>query len=248
MTRIITIASRKGGSGKTTTAQMVSAGLEQLGYKTLVIDMDSQINLSLLHDVPADAPPTIAEVLEGTPAADAIRNTSGGDIIPGHTAMKTTEPDQPANALQRALDPIKNKYDFIIIDNSAQLDSALIKSLLASDQLIITAEPDLLSLQGVALIMRSVKAVQEQHKLDNCGIVVTRYKPRSRTAQTMAAQLEAMAEKTGAKMYKTRIRECTAVSDAQARQTDIFSFRIGSNAAKDYAQLINEILKERKEP
>ena len=191
---------------------------------------------------------TIAEVLQGTPAADAIWNTGGGDIIPGNTVIKATEPDQPANALRRALDPIKENYDFIIIDNSAQLDSALIKSLLASDQLIITAEPDLLSLQGVALIMRSVKAVQEQHKLDSCGIVITRYKPRSRTAQIMAAQIEELADLTGAKMYSTRIRECTAISDAQARQTDIFSFRIGSNAAKDYAQLINEILKERTEP
>ena len=244
--KTLAICSRKGGTAKTTTAQNIAAGLTRQGKKVLLIDFDSQTNLSLLLDISTD-PPTIADVLEWEVyAAEAIRPTECGDLIPGREDLPGIA--IRADALKEVLKPLQSKYDYCIIDTGAQIDRALISALMAADSAIICTQANLQNMQGVALLWKSIREVMKKNPaLKLGGILITRFNPRSRTAQTLAAQLEELAQRIGSKVYKNRIRECTAVNDAQARQMDIFSFRIGSNAAKDYAGLIMEIQREDKD-
>ncbi len=238
---VYTIASRKGGNAKTTTAQSVAAGLVKTGKKVLLIDLDSQTNLSLLLNASEDFP-SVAEVMNGAPIEDATQPTECGDLIRGNVAI--TRQEINAGELRAALEPIKNKYDFVLIDTGAQIDAALVAALIASDRVIITAQPDILSAQGVTLLNGTIEAVRKHNKALKGGILLTRYNPRSKTAQTIAAELEKMGEAIGAKLYTAKIRECTAVKDAQARQLDIYTYKRTSNAAKDYAQLIKEMERE----
>lgn len=244
---VITIASRKGGNAKTTTAQQLAAGLSLKGFRVLAVDLDSQGNLTTATDVPKDEP-TAADVLTGTPAADAIRAGALYDIIPASWELAAVDEDikkKPA-ALAQALEPIRSKYDYIVIDTATGISPALINALTASTGVIIPVQAEIFGIgDGLPQLIEIIRAVQKRNPtLKLKGFLLTRYKPRLKTAQNIAEQVQTIAEQIGTKVYKTPIRECAKISDAQARGLDVFTYSRTCNAAKDYAEMIAEMLKE----
>ena len=244
---VITIASRKGGNAKTTTAQQLAAGLALKGFRVLAVDLDSQGNLTSATDVPKEDP-TAADVLTGTPAADAIRSGVLYDIIPASVALTAIEDDikkKPA-ALAQALEPIRSKYDYIVIDTATGINPELINALMASTGVIIPVQAEVFGIgDGLPQLIEIIRTVQKRNPaLKLKGFLLTRYKPRSKTAQNIAEQVQTIADKIGTKVYKNPIRECGKISDAQARGLDVFTYSRTSNAAKDYAVMIAELLKE----
>ena len=251
MREIIAVVNRRGGVGKTATAHAVGAGLSLKGYKTLFVDLDSQCNLTF--DVGGrPAPLTSMEVLSGTATAlEAIQHTQGGDIIPASPSLAVADTAIDGTGkeyrLREALEPLKKKYDYIIIDTPPALGVLTVNALTACDSAIIPAQAEVHSLQGIGLLYEAIRAVQKYTNpaLTIKGILVTRYNGRAILSRDMKSNLEATAKELGTKVFDTPIRECTAVKEAQATQSDIYSYSPRSNATADYTALIEDILKAR---
>ena len=249
MKEVIAVVNRRGGVGKTATAHAVGAGLAHRGYKTLFIDLDSQCNLTF--DIGGKtAPLTSMEVLSGTATAqEAIQHTEGGDIIPASPSLAVADTTIDGTGkeyrLKEALAGLD--YDYIIIDTPPALGVLTVNALTASTSAIIPAQAEVHSIQGIGLLYEVVRAVQKYTNpaLTVKGILITRYNGRAILSRDMKDALERTAEELGTKVFGTPIRECTAIKEAQATQTDIYSYAPRSNATADYTALVNDILEER---
>ena len=249
MKEVIAVVNRRGGVGKTATAHAVGAGLAHRGYKTLFIDLDSQCNLTF--DIGGKtAPLTSMEVLSGTATAqEAIQHTEGGDIIPASPSLAVADTTIDGTGkeyrLKEALEGLD--YDYIIIDTPPALGVLTVNALTASTSAIIPAQAEVHSIQGIGLLYEVVRAVQKYTNpaLTVKGILITRYNGRAILSRDMKDALERTAEELGTKVFGTPIRECTAIKEAQATQTDIYSYAPRSNATADYTALVNDILEER---
>lgn len=245
---IITIVNRRGGVGKTATAHAIGAGLAHLGKKVLFIDLDSQQNLSF--DLAADLDrPGAMEMLTGTPAEDVIQSFDKWDLIPASEMLAaadlTLNQTGKEYKLREALEPIKGNYDYIIIDTPPALNTLTVNALTAATGAIIPAQTEIHSLQGIALLYDTIGQVQRycNKKLLIKGIILTRYRGRAILSRDMRESIETAAARIGTKVFKTPVKECIAIAEAQASQQDIFTYAPKSNAAKDYAAILAEMLK-----
>ena len=244
--KIISIVNRKGGVGKTATAQNLGAGLNRRGYKVLFIDLDSQANLT--YGLGADAGGLNSmDVLTGEAAApDAVKMIPQGGVITG------TEDLAGADALidgtgkeyrlKEALEGMQ--YDYAIIDTPAQLGVLTINALTASHGVIIPVQAEIYSLQGIGQLNNAIEAVKKYCNpgLKIEGILITRFNGRAVISKDMQTNLDSMAQQLNTKLYKTPIRECVAIKEAQAIQTDIFTYAPKSNASLDYEAFIDEFM------
>lgn len=250
MTKIITIANRKGGVGKTATAHALGAGLRRRGYRVLFVDLDSQCNLTdaLGVDVKGVEASSL-DVLEGSStASEAIISTEGGDILPASPSLATSDKRIDGvgkeHRLKEALQSLGRKYDYIVIDTPPALGVLTVNALTASNSVIITAQADLYSLQGIEQLYGTIGAVKHfaNKKLTIEGILLTRYAGRSVISKDMRDNLEELSRAIGTKVFKTPIRECVAIREAQAMHTDIYTYSRKSNASKDYEAFLDEFL------
>lgn len=247
MKEIITITNRKGGSGKSTTVRNLGAGLSREGAKVLFVDLDSQANLS--RELGASLTEgTALDLFTGeSKAKDLIQHTEGGDIIAGDPGLSSVDLHAKewgitADNLKEELAPLKKMYDYIIIDTPASLGMIVSNSLTASHSVIITVQAERFSLEGIALLQDFITSVRKttNRRLKVKGILITRYKSRTRLAQDMKASLEQYAKCTGIELYRP-IRECTAIQEAQATGKDIFTYSPRSNATEDYTAFVEAI-------
>lgn len=241
----ISITNQKGGTGKSTTALALGAALKKKGHKVLFIDLDAQGNLTYALGATGLNTLNAMELLEGKAQADKIQ----GDIIASTPELAAAERALNKTGkeykLKEALQSIKPLYDYIIIDTPPSMGILTINALTASDSVIIPAQADIFSLQGITQIKETIDAVREycNKALKVKGIVLTRFNGRAIISKDLADVLKAEADKLGTRLFNTRIRECTALKEAQASQQDIFSYAPASNGASDYMQLTKEVLK-----
>ena len=246
--QIISIVNRRGGVGKTATAHALGAGLAHRGHRVLFVDLDSQSNLSFDLGV-INAPAGSFEMMTGEKApADLIRQAGDNmDIIPAtpELSLADTKLTQTGREykLRDALEPIRGNYDYVIIDTPPALGILTVNALTASDKCIIPAQAEIHSLQGIKLLQEAIEAVQRytNPRLEIAGILLTRYNKRAIISKDMRANLEGIAGQIGTILFSTPIRECTAIKEAQAMQTDIFTYSPRSNAVLDYTPLIDAI-------
>lgn len=245
---ILAIVNRRGGVGKTATAHAIGAGLAHLGYKILFIDLDSQTNLT--YDLAADQSRYSAmDLLTGAAKAkQVIQHKDKWDLIPASPALATADALITTTGkeyrLAEALEPISGLYDYCIIDTPPALNILTVNALTAATGAIIPAQAEIHSLQGIGLLNETISQVRRycNKALQILGIVITRYNGRAILSRDMKTNLEAVADQLGTKVYSTTIRESIALKEAQASQEDIFTYAIRSNAAKDYAALLAEII------
>lgn len=244
--KIISIVNQKGGVGKTTTAHNLGAHLFLTGKKVLFIDLDPQGNLSYTLDR-QKADKTIYDILtSNTPIKEVIQKTDIGDLISSSMSLamidihlnKTIGKEQK---LKESLEPIKNNYDYIIIDTPPALGTLSINSLTASTGVVITAQADIYSLQGISQLFGTIEAVKEycNHDLEIYGILLTRYSHRNVLSREVAETLEKTVQK---KVFNAKIRENISLKEAQASKKDIFTYDNKSNGATDYKEFIKELL------
>lgn len=250
MTKTISISNRKGGVGKTATAHALGAGLLRRGYKVLFVDLDSQCNLTDALGIDrGSVEASSLEVLEGSStAAEAILKTEGGDLLPASPELakadRIIDGIGSEYKLKEALQLVARRYDYIIIDTPPALGILTVNALTASNKVIIPAQADLYSLQGIEQLYGTIGAVKlfTNKKLKTDGILITRFTGRSIISRDYKDNLEEIAKLIDSKVYKTPIRECIAVREAQAIHTDIFTYSSRSNASKDYNAFIDEFL------
>ena len=250
MREIFTVINQKGGVGKSTTAAALGAGLTLKGFKVLHIDLDAQGNLTFCMGAGASALSSL-EVLTGTAtAAEAIKHTDQGDIIPASPALAGADALITATGkeyrLREALEPLHDLYDYIVIDTPPALGILTVNALTACTGAIIPSQADVFSLQGIAMLGQTISTVRKycNRDLKVKGIVLTRYNSRAVLSRDMADLIDQTAQQLQTRLYHTKIRECTALKEAQAVQDNIFAYAPKSNAAADYRDLVAEIIEE----
>lgn len=244
----IAVINQKGGVGKSTTANAIGAGLFFKGFKVLYIDLDAQGNLSYSMGATNRAISSL-EVLTGTATAkEAIITTAQGDLIPASPALAGSDmiltDTGKEYRLREAIEPLKRFYDYIIIDTPPALGTLTVNALTACDNVIIPAQADIYSLQGIGQLAQTIETVRKycNSLLTIKGILITRYSPRAILTRDMAELLQDTADKLNTKLFNARIREGIAIKEAQASQQDIFTYSSKSNAAADYNALVAEML------
>lgn len=248
---IFAIANQKGGCGKTTTATALAAGLHRSGKRILLIDLDPQGNATFAMKEKTSADRSSLQVLTKTAAAaDCIRHTDQGDIIPADKGLAAV--DMILNTtgkeyrLKEQIEPIRGDYDVIVIDCPPSLGIITVNALTAADRLIVPIEAAVFSLQGILDLKQTVETIQRYTNpaLVIDGILLTRYTPRSILSRDMASTAEKLAEAVRTRVYDAKIRDAVAIRESQAERKSIFEYMPRSKVAEDYRKLIFEITGE----
>lgn len=248
MKEVIAIINQKGGVGKSTTANAIGAGLSLKGFKILYIDLDAQGNLSYTMGAGNSSLSSLEVLNKTATAAQATQQTEQGNIIPASPALAGADTVITAVGkeyrLKEAIEPLKEEYDYIIIDTPPALGILTINALTACTGAVIPAQADIYSLQGISQLHSTIQTVRQycNPSLMVKGIVLTRYSSRAILSREVAEMIEETAKRLDTKLYKTAIRENIAVKESQARQQDIFTYSPKSNAAEDYKALVDEII------
>lgn len=240
---IISIINQKGGVGKTTTAQNLTAGLRLENKKVLLIDLDAQCNLTLLQQA-TKYKYNILNVLKNE--VD-INTAVEKDFIAGSKFLVGENTEIELNKLKNELQKLKTDYDYIIIDTPPALSNITINALTASTDIIITITADLLPIQGLIDLYKTVQSIQKtsNKNLNIKGILVTRFNKRTILGRTMLNSLIDIAEKLNTKVLNTKIRDSISIKESQAKMTDIFKYARYSTAGRDYRALVKEILEDK---
>ena len=247
--KVLAVINQKGGVGKSTTAAAIAAGLLLKGYKTLAIDLDAQGNLTYNYAADSRKSTALGLLTGEVDAESAIQHTPGGDIIPASKALAGADAfiadTGKEYRLKEAIEPIKPLYDYIIIDTPPALGILTINALTAANSVIIPAQADIYSLQGIEQLNETIKPVKKYCNPDLAieGILLTRYNARSILSREVAELAEQLAAKLNTKLFTARIREAIAVKEAQISQQSLYSYSPKGNATIDYLQFIDELLK-----
>ena len=248
--KTIAIINQKGGVGKSTTALAIGAGLILRGYKTLFVDLDAQGNLTYTLGAATNSYNALGVLQRPETAKEEIQHTEQGDIIASSPALAGADAQITQTGkeyrLKEALETVAGEYDYCIIDTPPALGILTINALTACTGAIIPAQADIYSLQGINQLEGTIEAVRKycNPALTIMGIVLTRFNRRSIIRREIAEMLEQTADQLHTKLYKSHIRECTALVEAQATRRSIYKYSPKSNAAADYSALVNEILEE----
>ena len=250
MSKTLAIINQKGGVGKSTTAEALAAGLSLKGYKTLSIDLDAQSNMTYTAGAKTDGATALGVLTGEVGIAAAIQHTDSGDIIAASKALAGADAfitnTGKEYRLKEALEPIRAEYDFIIVDTPPALGILTINALTACDSVIIPAQADIYSIQGIEQLAETMKPVKKYTNpaLTIEGILLTRYRHRSVLSRELAVLAEKIAAKLGTKLLKATIREAVAVKEAQISQQSLYSYAPKAKVTEDYSRFIAELLGE----
>ena len=246
MSKIISISNNKGGVGKTTSAINIGAGLNKLKKKVLLIDLDPQANLSQSLGV-IEPERTIYGAIRGDYKLQPIEILKGLDLIPSTLDLSGAEIEMSGEAgreyiLKELIGPIRDSYDFIIIDSPPSLGLLTINSFTASDEILIPLQAQYLALQGLTKLIEVVDKIKRRlnKELEIGGVFITQYDKRKVLNRDVAATIEAHFKD---EVFKTKIRDNIALAEAPANGLDIFRYNPKSYGAEDYLSLSKEILK-----
>lgn len=252
---IITITNNKGGTGKSTTAQNLSIGLALKGKKVLLVDFDPQCNTSNTFKVNNSY--TILDVLtDKCNISDAIHHLNYIDVIASDVNLTSYEKFINIDTnyeltkhkqLKMYLEPIKNNYDFIIIDTAPNLSQLTINAIYSSDYILIPLLADMYSIEGLANIKRLLDQITtntDNKDVKISGLLITHYKSNTIVNQSLSDSLNNIATQLNTKVYKSFIRDSIIFSDSQA-SNDVCLLKYPThNASVDYIDFINEFLKD----
>jgi chromosome partitioning protein len=250
MGKIIAVANQKGGVGKTTTAVNLAACLGVLEKKVLLIDSDPQANASsgLGIDIDNVRLGTYQLLEHKCSAQDAVINTSAPnvDLIAAHIDLVAIEIElidleEREYMLLKALQPIKEQYDYILIDCAPSLGLLTLNALTASDSIIIPIQCEYFALEGLGKLLNTVKSVQKIHNttLDIEGLLLTMYDSRLRLSNQVVEEVQ---NHFNDMVFKTIIQRNVRLGEAPSFGESIINYDVNSKGASNYLSLAQEIL------
>ena len=252
MGRIIAIANQKGGVGKTTTSINLSGSLGILEKKVLLVDADPQANAtSGVGHNPQEIEEGVYECLTGKiEAIDCILNTQSPnlDLIPANINLVGAELElinieEREYQMRKALEPIKDKYDYIIIDCAPSLGLLTLNALSASDSVIVPIQCEYFALEGLGKLLNTVKVVQQRLniKLEIEGLLLTMYDTRLRLSNQVVEDVKTHFQNM---VFKTIIHRNVRLGEAPSFGETIVIHDATSKGAINYLNLANELLQK----
>lgn len=247
--RVITVASQKGGTGKTTTAAAVGAWAAGHGARALAVDLDPQGSLTHILRGDGSAPGSYS-LLKGGEAAQAVQRTGEGlpDLIPASLHLAGVDAEFASRPgrdflLKKALAPLAGRYDLAVIDTPPTLGTLLVNALSAAGEAVIPVQADTFALQSVYQLAETIQQVREycNSGLRVSGVLLTRYNGRSVLSRELKEDLEQRCAALGMPLFATPIREGVAAREAQTLGQSLFAYAPKSNPARDYAILMEEL-------
>lgn len=254
MGKIISIANQKGGVGKTTTAVNLSAALAVMEFKVLLVDADPQANASSgLGIDPENLEKSAYECFLGqADIHDCIveADTPNLSILPTRIDLVGAEVELVNEKnreyfISRALESVKEEYDFILIDCSPSLGLITVNALTASDSVIIPIQSEYFALEGLGKLLNTVRIVQTRlnPKLNIEGLLITMYDSRLRLARQVVEDVRAHFKHL---VFDTLIYRNTKLAEAPSYGKSIIMYDATCPGAVNYINLAAEILKRNK--
>lgn len=250
MGKIIAIANQKGGVGKTTTSVNLAASLGVLEKKVLLIDADPQANATSGLGIDVDSVEIGSyQLLEHTAKAEECiiaTDSPNLDIIPAHIDLVAIEielvdKDDREYMMKRAIEHLKDTYDYILIDCAPSLGLLTLNALTASDAVIIPIQCEYFALEGLGKLLNTVKSVQKIHNknLDIEGMLLTMYDQRLRLSNQVVEEVQ---KHFSDMVFETIIQRNVRLGEAPSYGESIIKYDVSSKGASNYLSLAKEII------
>lgn len=244
-------ASQKGGVAKATTNLAIGAKLVEDGARVLYIDLDPQMNLSTTLKAQTGGVLSSLDVLTGEAGVAAAAQTIDGyDAVPASRLNGKADDLMPSVGkdyrLRKALEAVSDRYDFAILDTPPALDTLTVNALTAASWVVIPAQADAYSLDGVTDLAATIQAIREYTNPDLkiAGILLMRYNPRTPISKIIREDAEAMVAELDTKVFRAWIREATVIKESQAVKQSLFAYAPSAKVAYDYRFFIEELLED----
>ncbi len=245
---VTSILNHKGGVGKTTTTLNLGKALSLEGFRVLLIDIDPQANLSQHVGVEEPVKSVFHTFRDGEPlpiqklSEKLFLAPSDLELVVADNILMSRHIDG-YYVLDKALEPIKNEYDFILIDCPPSLGALTNNALIASDNILIPLEAGYLAMKGIETIMGAVQGAKRLNSgLQVYGILLTKVENTVISKSIIDAMTGAYPEL----VYSSQIRKNVALPEASSQKTDVFTYAEKSSGAQDYRNFCKEFLEKSK--
>jgi len=246
--QIIALTNQKGGVGKTTCAINIGAGLNRLGKRVMLIDLDPQAHLTYSLGIPAhELNNTVYELLKGTVILkETIIEGNGLSLVPSSLNLSGAEIEFSGVAgreflLKESVEGLK-KYDYVFIDCPPSLGLLTLNALTTAQEVYIPLQTEFLALQGMTKLLETINIVKKRlnKDLEIAGIIAMRFDNRKNLNREVVEKIK---EYFGDKLFNTLIRDNISLAEAPSFGKTIFEYKSNSYGAKDYLDLCKEIIK-----
>ena len=247
MGKTIAVVNQKGGVGKTTTAVNLTAALHEQGLKVLLCDFDPQANATsgLGVDKRKIKYSVYDATINGVPVEDAIVTTKYGDVLPSTAdlagaGVELIGAEHRERQLERALQPIKRKYDVIFIDCPPSLELLTLNALCASDGILVPVQCEYYALEGLSDLMSTLRTVKKRRngRLEIFGVALTMYDGRTNFSAQVAQEVR---RHFPGKVFSTVIPRNIRLAEAPSHGLPILAYDKASRGAVAYRDMATEI-------
>lgn len=250
MGRIVAVVNQKGGVGKTTTAVNLTAALTALGRKVLLCDFDPQANGTSGMGVEKKQVKHSSYdfLISETKAQDCIVHTEFGDVLPSTAslagaAIELIDVPKREHTLKRALEAVKDQYDYIFIDSPPSLELLTLNALCAADSILIPVQCEYFALEGLSDLMTTLRAVKRKlnPKLEIFGVLLTMYDGRTNFSNQVAEEVR---RHFPGKVYASVIPRNVRLAEAPSHGLPVTAYDRSSKGSRAYLAVAEEIIRK----